>query len=424
VSQPDSLDAWLALLETRHPSAIQLGLERVAQVRAAMGLDPDFPIITVGGTNGKGSTCAYLEAILADAGYRVGCYTSPHLLRYPERVRVGGLELTDAEHIAAFAAVEAGRGGIPLTYFEHGTLAAMWLFRRARIEAAVLEVGLGGRLDAVNVFDADCAIVTSVDLDHQEYLGDTRAAIGYEKAGIFRAGRPAVVTDPDPPATLLAHAQAIGARLLCLGREIRVEAGEGAWTCRVGDRVHAALPRPVLPGEFQLHNAAAAVAALSVVRERLPVSALAMRAGIARARPSGRFQVLPGPPRVILDVAHNPHAARALAGNLAARPGPGRCLAVLGMLRDKDAAGVARALAGQVDAWFAAGLDGPRGLAGDALAERMRQAGLGEVRAWPDVAGALQAACAEAGPADIIVVLGSFHTVAEALKVLSGAGTA
>ncbi len=417
-SQPASLQDWLALLEARHPRAIELGLTRVDAVRRRLGLTLDCPVVTVAGTNGKGSTCAYLEAMLGDAGYRVGCYTSPHLLHYRERVRVAGEELPEALHVAAFAAVEAARGDIPLTYFEHGTLAAVWLFRHLGTEAAVLEVGLGGRLDAVNVFEPDCAVVTSVDLDHQEYLGDTREAIGREKAGIFRAGRPAVVTDPDPPASLLAHARALGARLMRLGSEITLETGEGGWACRVGARHYAALPLPALPGAFQLANAAAAVAALDTLRERLPVSMQALRTGLARARPPGRFQVMAGPPMIILDVAHNPQAARALASNLARLEAGGRRLAVLGMLRDKDVAGVVRPLQPLVDAWFVAGLPGPRGHAAQTLRSLLQAEGIEVSGEYDGVAEALKAACACAGPADIIIAFGSFYTVAAAASAV------
>lgn len=393
-------------------------------MRRRLGLTLSCPVVTVGGTNGKGSTCAYLEAMLVDAGYRVGCYTSPHLLHYRERVRLAGEELPDALHVSAFAAVEAARGDIPLTYFEHGTLAALWLFQRFEVEAAVLEVGLGGRLDAVNVIDADCAVVTSVDLDHQDYLGDTREAIGREKAGIFRAGRPAVVTDPDPPQSVLQHAHALGARLLRLGHEIRIETGEGGWACRVGARHYAALPLPALPGEFQLANAAAALSALDVLRDRLPVTMQALRTGLARARPPGRFQVMPGSPMIILDVAHNPQAARSLAANLARLTSGRRRLAVLGMLRDKDVAGVVRPLQPLVDDWFLAGLPGPRGLSGQMLRTLLAADGIAVAGTFDDVPNALQAACAKAGAADIIIAFGSFYTVAAAATVLEGGCTA
>ncbi|MCS6785515.1 MAG: bifunctional tetrahydrofolate synthase/dihydrofolate synthase [Thiobacillaceae bacterium] len=413
-----SLAQWLALLERRHADRpIVLGLDRVQAVRARLGLNPACPVITVGGTNGKGSTCAFLEAMLQAAGHRVGCYTSPHLIDYRERVRIDGGLLSPERHAQAFAAVEAARGDTPLTYFEHGTLAAMWLFAQERLDALVLEVGMGGRLDAVNAFDPDCAVVTSVDLDHQQYLGPTREAIGREKAGIFRPSRPAVVTDPDPPASLVAHAHDLGARLLRLGREIRIEAGDGGWTCRVGDQVYVDLPQPSLAGVFQLHNAAAAIAALTALRPRLTVSIDAVRTGLAQATLPGRFQVVTRRPLIVLDVAHNPQAARALADNLAHLPAARR-IAVLGVLADKDAAGIAQALAGRIDAWHLAGLAGPRGLAGTELAARLQPLGLPIAAVHADVAHALAAARDSAGPADIIVVFGSFHTVAEANQAL------
>lgn len=416
---PGDLPAWLARLEARHPKTIELGLERVGQVWRRLGGTPAFPIVTVGGTNGKGSVCAYLEAILGAAGYKVGRYTSPHLVRFNERIRVAGQEAADADIVAALAAVEAVRGEVSLTYFEHTTLAALWLFQREGVEAAVLEVGLGGRLDAVNLFDADCAVVTPVDLDHMDYLGPDREAIGFEKAGIFRPGRPAVCADPEPPASLLRHAEAIGARLLRLGRDILVEAGAADWLCRVDGRVYPALPRPAMPGRHQLANAAAAIAALDVLRERLPVAMAALRAGLAGARMPGRFQVVGLTPLRILDVGHNPHAARALAANLADLPPGGRRLAVLAMLADKDADGVIAPLAGTVDHWYVAGLAGPRGRPAADLAARLAARGLAHT-ACPDVAAAWRAACQAAGPADTITAFGSFHTVAEVMALIPG----
>ncbi|HRH80199.1 MAG TPA: bifunctional tetrahydrofolate synthase/dihydrofolate synthase [Thiobacillaceae bacterium] len=411
------LAGWLAYLEGLHPKAIDMGLERVDEVRRRLGLNPDFPLITVGGTNGKGSTCAYLEAMLGHAGYRVGCYTSPHLRRYNERVRIAGREVQDADLVTAFEAVEAARGDTSLTYFEFGTLAAVWLFQRQPVDVAVLEVGLGGRLDAVNAFDADCAVVTAIDLDHQEYLGHTREAIGREKAGILRAGRPAVCSDPNPPESLLRHAADIGAQLLRLGAEIRIRAQDAAWECRLPEQVFAALPRPAMPGAFQLHNAAGAIAALHSLRERLPVPVAAMRRGLAEARQPGRAQLMTGAPRILLDVAHNPQAARALAANLTDLPPTGRRIAVLAMLADKDVAGVVRAMGEGIHQWHVAGLAGPRGMTDEALRARLREAGV-EAEAHADVAAALHAACAKAEPTDIICCFGSFYTVAEALRAL------
>lgn len=418
MSHPTDLAGWLADLEARNREAIVLGLERVQAVARRLGLAPACPVITVGGTNGKGSVCAYLEAMLLAAGLRVGCYTSPHLLRYNERVRLQGREAGDADLCEALAAVEAARGDIPLTYFEQGTLAALWLFRRAELDAVVLEVGLGGRLDAVNIWDAACAVVTNVDLDHQAYLGDTREAIGFEKAGIFRGARPAVCGDPAPPTSLLEQADRVGARLLRLGREFQVEDQGESWTLRLGERVLPALPRPAMGGEHQLANAACAIAALDALRESLPVSRQALRQALTQARQPGRFQVVGQRPLRILDVAHNPHGARALATALAEsqvhRGGEGRLIAVLALLADKDATGVIAPLLPLVWRWHAAGLAGPRGRDGASLARLLAAEGVA-CQAHAHVRDAWHAACREAGPADTICAFGSFHTVGELL---------
>jgi dihydrofolate synthase/folylpolyglutamate synthase len=410
----NSLPEWLARLESRHPKAIDLGLERVGRVWTRLAGKPAFPIITVGGTNGKGSVCAYLEAMLAEAGYKAGRYTSPHILRFNERIRIAGVEACDADIAAALDAVESVRGEVSLTYFEHTTLAAMWLFMRRDIEVAVLEVGLGGRLDAVNLFDADCSVVTPVDLDHMEFLGPDRESIGFEKAGIFRPGRPAVCSDPEPPASLLRHAKAISADLACIGHQFRYERGDGNWLCRVGERAYPALPMPGMAGAHQLGNAAAAIAALDALRMRLPVSVAAIRTGLAQARMPGRFEVLGVAPLRVVDVAHNPHAARALAASLANVPG--RRLAVFAMLADKDPDSVIDHLAGTFAHWHLAGLSGPRGRPVGPLASLLAARGL-PFTAHADVATAWQAACQSAGPADTITAFGSFHTVAEVVAL-------
>ena len=422
-----NLNDWLAHLESLHPKGqggIELGLERVARVKAALGQTQHCPVIVVGGTNGKGSTCAFLDAIYTAAGYRVGCYTSPHLLAYNERVRVGAAPIDDAALCAAFARVEAARQSageqgaeVALTYFEFSTLAAWEVFAAARVEVAILEVGLGGRLDAVNVYDADCAVVTGIALDHTDWLGDTRDAIGFEKAGIFRAGKPALCADPEPPASLVAHAQAIGAHLSLIGRDYAAEPEAAGWRWRgpwgLGDAV---LPRPGLPGAWQLNNAATVRYVVELLAERLPVQAEAFAAGLSRARLSGRFQVLPGRPTVILDVAHNPQAAAGLVANLAAQTGFGRTLMVLGMLADKDIEGALAALAGAVDAWFLASLDVPRGASAERLAEALQAVDArGSVARCASPAEALERAAKEAGENDRIVVCGSFYTVAAAL---------
>ena len=411
-----SLADWLARLEQLHPSAIELGLDRVRRVRDALGLNPAFPLIIVGGTNGKGSTCAYLEAILGAAGYKTGLYTSPHLLRYNERVRIAGIEASDADLVVALERIDAARGDTSLTYFEFGTLGAMLQFVDAGVDVAVLEVGLGGRLDAVNVFDADAAIVTSVDLDHMDYLGDTREKIGFEKAGIYRAGRPALCADPVPPASLLEHARHIGADLRCVGREFSAQRDDGQWTYRGPDMTWPGLPLPAMAGAFQLRNAAAALAALEVLCGRLPVDGQAIRQGLATARAAGRFQRIARAPDVILDVAHNPEAARALAATLRAQPVAGRTLAVVGMLADKDADGVFAALAGEIDAWWACTPDSPRAQDAAALAARLRpHAEHAPIHVQPDASTALAEAQRAAREGDRILVFGSFYTVAAVL---------
>jgi dihydrofolate synthase/folylpolyglutamate synthase len=427
---PHTLDGWLQLLEQRHGQDIRLGLDRVAAVRAALGPDPGALVITVGGTNGKGSCCAMLEAILLAEGYRVGCYTSPHLLRYNERVRIDGKDVPDETLVDAFAAVEAARGDTPLTYFEHGTLAAWTVFRKQAPDVVILEVGLGGRLDAVNVFDADCALVSSIALDHMDHLGDSREAIGFEKAGIFRAGRPAVCGDPQPPATLLAHAQAIGAALWVSGRDFgfggdrqqwgywRYQAppGQGGLVKRGG------LAYPALRGANQLLNAAAVMTVLEVLRERIPVSMQAVRQGLMLVDVPGRFQVLPGRPAVVLDVAHNPQAAGVLAENLGSMGFHPETWAVFGMLADKDVEGVVALTRGRIDHWLLADLPGPRGLRAEELALRLRAAGVeAGIRCFASPKGAYVAAQQEAGESDRIVAFGSFLTVAEVLDVVKAA---
>ena len=403
---------WLAYIERVHPQSIAMGLERVRQVRDAMGLVVRVPVITVGGTNGKGSACAMLESILCEAGYRVGCYTSPHLLRYNERAKIDRVEAGDAALVEAFAAVEAARGDTPLTYFEFGTLAAVWLFVRERVDVMVLEVGLGGRLDAVNAFDPDCALIMSIALDHMEYLGPTREAIAREKAGIMRAGRPVICAEDDPPHTLTDHAQALGAPLLLRGRDFGFEAQPQQWRYRGPGGDRHGLPYPALRGRYQLANASAVLAALDVLRDRLPVSAADIRSGLLKTENPGRFQVLPGRPLVILDVAHNPHAALALSETLRELP-KGRTYAVFAMLKDKDAAAVVAAVKDDVDEWLVAGLDGPRATPVERLAQVLADGGVtAPVSTFADVAAAYARACERATLDDKIVAFGSFYTVA------------
>ena len=365
-----------------------------------------------------------LEAILRCAGYRTGLYTSPHLLRYRERVRIDSREAPDNRLCEAFEAVEHARGEIPLTYFEYGTLAAAWLFSLEGLDAWILEVGLGGRLDAVNIFDADCAVLTSIDMDHMDYLGPTREDIGREKAGIFRAGRPAVVADAKPPKSVFEIAAAVGANLLLGGRDFGFTAQSAQWVYWGPGGKRPALAYPALRGPIQLVNAAASIATLDTLREKLPVAMQDIRRGLAEVEVAGRFQVLPGRPSVILDVAHNPQAARNLAANLADSGFAPETHAVFGALRDKDIAGVVRALASRVTRWHLATLAGPRGTSASELAEVLAAVGVKapfDLHATPALA--FEAARGQAGEADKIAVFGSFLTVAEVMQHLSTHGT-
>ena len=412
------LGRWLDYISAQHPAKIALGLDRVREVMGRMGLAPPAIAITVGGTNGKGSTCAYLECILRTAGYRTGLYTSPHLLRYNERVRIAGEEAEDAEIAADFARVEAAREATPLTYFEFGTLAALAAFERAGVDVAVLEVGLGGRLDAVNAVDPDCAIVSSVDLDHQAWLGEDREAIGREKAHIYRPGRPALFGDADPPASLVAHAEAIGAPLQVLGRDFRAVTREGRqWDFEGRRGTRRSLPLPALRGSWQLANAATALAALDEMAGRLPVSLGEVKRGITGVRLQGRLQVLPGRPTVVLDVAHNPHAARALARGLGEMGYHENTIAVFAMLADKDIGAVIDAVSARVDRWHVSAVTGERAASAAHVAALLAGRGLAaRTRAFATVGLAYEAALREAGPNDRILVFGSFLTVAEVLE--------
>jgi len=406
-----SLADWLEYIERQHPQPIALGLDRVHEVLAALKISISCPVITVGGTNGKGSTCAVLEAILNFAGYRTGLYTSPHLLRFNERVRIAGREVEDGALCDAFAAVESVRGKVPLTYFEYATLAAFHLFAKENLDSVVLEVGLGGRLDAVNVLDPDCAVLTSIGIDHVEFLGNSRESIGREKAGIFRPGRPAVVADPNPPDSVLQTAS----RLLLLGRDFGYQSQGTQWAYWGPAGKRSGLAHPALRGAMQLRNASAALAALDSLRERLPVAMQDVRRGLAEVSVPGRFQVLPGRPQVVLDVAHNPDAAAVLAANLGDSGFAPETVAVFGMLKDKDIAGVVRAVAPRVTRWHLATLPGPRGADSSFLKDVLLQEKIREPAfEHASVAEALAAAKKEAAENDKIVVFGSFLTVAGA----------
>ncbi|MGG4603615.1 bifunctional tetrahydrofolate synthase/dihydrofolate synthase [Paenalcaligenes sp. Me131] len=447
-----SLEQWLTYLETLHPTEIDLGLDRIKQVAKNLALQTPFVTITVAGTNGKGSTCTILDAILRAAGYKTGLYTSPHLVHYNERIQLNGELATDAQITQQFFRIEQARGEVSLSYFEFATLAALLMFEQEKVDVAILEVGLGGRLDAVNMVDADCSILTSVDIDHIAYLGDSRDAVGWEKAHVFRPGRPAICADPVPPETVARYAQEIGADLWLFGKDFNYSGDSQQWAYGGREQRRAGLAYPSLRGVNQLLNASAALAALEALQMKLVVSAQAVRSGLNRASIPGRLQILPGEPLVVLDVAHNPHAAGALAQNLDQMPCTGRTLAVLGMLNDKDAAGVLRLLIDRIDSWYVASLEGPRGLSSRDLAallngvkkmgavqsnpqeiatsEGDRKPGVRPaagkrvnyfettVRECENPVKAFEQALTDAQPNDRILVFGSFATVGPVLKHL------
>ncbi len=414
-----TLDAWLAWQETLHPSTIELGLERPGTVLDSLQLRyPDHIVITVAGTNGKGSSVAMLESILLAAGYRVGCYTSPHLLHYNERVRINGVPVSDQALCDAFERIDQARGETSLTYFEFGTLAAMDIFSRTELDVAVLEVGMGGRLDAVNLQDPDVALVTAIDVDHAAWLGEDREAIGREKAGIFRPHRPAVCSDPLPPFTLLQQAEELGTGLYRLDKEFRFRAQANGWHWEGPTGGYEELSLPALHGCFQLQNAAGVLMALACLHERLPVSREQLCEGLKTVSLPGRFQRLPGAVTTIVDVAHNPQSAEALAANLKDMPVAGRTLAVVGMLADKDIPAVFKALLERIDHWYPATLDVPRGAQASQLIESLAAQGLAVGKGYPSVNEALLAANSEALSGDRIVIFGSFYTVAEAMLAL------
>ncbi|MFA7291157.1 MAG: bifunctional tetrahydrofolate synthase/dihydrofolate synthase [Rhodocyclaceae bacterium] len=425
-----NLEDWLSHLESLHPkgqAGIVLGLERVALVKAQLGQTQHCPVIIVGGTNGKGSTCAYLEHILSYSGYRTGCYASPHLLAYNERVRLDRQPVDDERLCAAFSRVEAARvaaGDVALTYFEFGTLAAWEVFAEAGVELAILEVGLGGRLDAVNIYEPDVAIVTSIAIDHTDWLGTTREEIGYEKAGIFRAGKPAICADAKPPQSLLDHAAAIGTDLKLIGRDFGYFGDKTQWTfwSRNGEGAvtrRGGLANPGLRGSQQLANASAALVALDAAKALLPVDMQSVRRGLIEIELAGRFQLLPGKPAVVLDVAHNPQAVATLASNLGDMGFYEKTHAVVGMLADKDVGGALAALRGKVAHWHVATLDAPRGATAEVMAAALVDNALdGAVSLYGSPAAAFLAARKAAGENDRILVFGSFYTVAAVMRAL------
>ena len=423
MEQLTTLDDWLAHCERLHPKSIDMGLDRVKVVAERMGLKFDCPIITVAGTNGKGSTCAMLEAILLEAGYRTGVYSSPHLVHFEERCRVRGDLVNATDLIAGFARVERARcqngTEVSLTYFEFTTLAILQLLADAKLDVVILEVGLGGRLDAVNILDADCAIITSIDLDHMEFLGDNRESIGLEKAGIMRPGKPVIVSDPVPPQSVIDHAAQVGADLWRFGHDFNFSGDKQQWGWAGRGRRYAGLAYPALRGANQLINAAGVLAALTALRDLLPITAQAVRVGFSMVELPGRFQIIPGQPTLVLDVAHNPHAVAALAENLDAMGFYPCTHAVFGAMADKDVAPMFARVGPLIDKWYFTDLPTARAATGDDLRARW-QAGNSRsdamANAYKSPQEALQAAIKAANPTDRIVVFGSFYTVGGILQ--------
>ncbi len=411
---------WLTHCERLHPVGIDMGLERVQQVAQHMGLKMDMPILTVAGTNGKGSTCAMLEAILSQAGYATGLYTSPHLVHFTERCRLRCESVSEETLVPHFERVEAARGQVSLTYFEFTTLAILSCIAASGVDVAILEVGLGGRLDAVNVIDPDVSIITSIDLDHMDFLGPDRESIGREKAGIMRPQRPVIVSDPLPPASVLAQAQTLGADLRRAGVDFAAQGDSQQWGWQGRHKRYSGLAYPALRGANQLVNAAGVLAALEALHPRLPVTAQAVRNGLALVDLPGRFQMLPGQPALVLDVAHNPHAAAVLFQNLDAMGFFPRTHLVFGAMADKDIAAILARMAPLADAWYFCDLPTPRACTAAQLAGLWAQTPArlthSEADHYPDPASALAAAVARANPTDRIVVFGSFLTVGGVLQ--------
>jgi dihydrofolate synthase/folylpolyglutamate synthase len=421
-----TLSDWLAHCAAMHPKTMDLSLERTVEVSRRLGIQFSVPVITVAGTNGKGSTCAMIESIARHAGYRVGLYQKPELVHFTERCRINGEAVSEEALVEQFERVEQARGDITLTQFEFTTLAIVRLLSMAELDLIVLEVGLGGRYDSVNAFDTDCAVITSIDLDHMEWLGPDRESIGLEKAQIMRPGKPAIVSDPVPPNSVLAHAQAIGADLWQVGRDFSHSGDRQQWGWsgqHAGfSRRYSGMSYPALRGANQLINASGAIAALVALKDRLPINAQAVRTGLALVELPGRFQIVPGQPTLVLDVAHNPQSVAALAVNLDAMGFYPRTHAVFGAMADKDIPSLLSKISALVDVWHCCTLPPARAATAEALAEQVRAASQGRLGGAPQIhthagpAAALRAAAAGADPTDRIVVFGSFHTVGGVLK--------
>lgn len=417
----EHLEDWLDWQSTLHPKQIELGLERVSAVWRRLHADPlACQVITVAGTNGKGSCVAFLEAMLRSASYRVGCYTSPHLVRYNERILIDGEPVSDRQLCEAFERIDQARGDSLLTYFEFGTLAALDLFASAGLDVVVLEVGLGGRLDAVNIIDPDVALITTVDIDHTDWLGQTREQIGREKAGIMRSGRPVVFAGNDMPDSIREAAEKVGAHLLLAGQDYQWRRQDQGWDWLHATHPRHSLPLPNMRGEFQLQNAAAALMALELLRNELPLDQRAVRFGLQEAQLSGRFQVVGRDPQVILDVAHNAQAAQALSDNLGDMFCHGRTIAVFSMLADKEIEQVVKVMSPRIDEWYLFPIDAVRAANLSQLEQALQAQGIeaGRRRGFDDVTSAFTAATNAAGEGDRIVVFGSFYAVGDVVKLV------
>ncbi len=415
-----NLTDWLGYIESIHPSTIDLTLERIKIVIERLNLDISFPVLTVGGTNGKGSTCSILESIYREAGYKVACYTSPHFLNFNERIKIQTLAVSDEVICEAFSRIESAREDVTLTYFEYGTIAAMIIFSEAHVDVAILEVGLGGRLDAVNVFDADCAIVTTVDLDHMDYLGHTREAIGLEKAGIYRTEKTSICGDFDPPQSLIKHAELIHADLKIIGKDFGYEAHHDSFDFLIDSTFVMNLPLPKLQGDFQLANATNALMAVKAMEDKLPLTEISIQKGITLTLLPGRFQEVKKMPSLILDVAHNPQAARSLSHNLKTHVVPGKTIAVFSILKDKDIFGVINELNLDIDDWFIAEIQNERAASIETISNTIQKINpSAHIEAFKNIQEAYQFASKEVTRNDRIIVFGSFFTVADIMKIIS-----
>lgn len=417
-----TLDAWLEHVEGLHSNVIDLGLDRMNIMLKRLNIKFDCPVFTVGGTNGKGSTCAYIESALLAAGYSVGVHTSPHLIRFNERVRINGVDAADEELIRQFEKVEQARGEMTLSYFEFTLLGILLLFMEKKLDALVLEIGLGGRLDAVNTIEPSVSVITSIGIDHTAYLGKTRESIGWEKAHIYRPGKPAICADANPPITVEQYAKQIGAELLVIGKNFRFEHAKGSpsWNFYGSREVLKNLPVPSMPGEHQLSNASGAIEALQCLSERLPLSRKAIEEALHSTKITGRFSKVKSNPDIYLDVGHNPHAASELAKMLSEESFSGKKVAVFGMLSDKDRNQVCKIMSQSFDEWYVSDLEGPRGGSAEDLEDMLKNNGVSsaKIRTFGNVELALKAAMEEVRETDKIIVFGSFLTVAAAVELL------